>query len=123
LALNEEDRNLWSAIETFDFDDYGNMAQLRVELFKEILKKIGTCSQCASFVKSNNYCKTLKITTGAQERCSDFDSRDEETETPFAIMNEDHMRQQEYLKTMPLIKKYVRMPTKPHKEEAEKERE
>jgi hypothetical protein len=114
---NQEDQNIWSCLEDFDFSEYPDVSKLRIELYLSIMKSIGTCSRCVNFDKSASFCRLLSFSTASFERCSDFSPVEQEDEGAFEIMSEEFRREQENLNNFSRIRKYQRMPRKPHKEE------
>ena len=119
---NMEDQNIWSCLEDFPFNDHSDISKLRIDLYLAIMKSIGTCGRCSSFNKQDSFCNALKIHTGVTERCSDFTPVEHEDESAFDIMSEAFRREQENLNSFSKIRKYARMPKKPHKEEKLKEK-
>lgn len=123
---NQEDKNIWSCLEDFPFDEYPDVSKLRIELYLSIMKSIGTCGRCVHFNKGESFCNLLSFGTAAFERCSDFTPVEDEDGTAFDIMSEEFRREQENLSSFAKIRKYQRQPRKPHKEEkpsAPKEKE
>jgi hypothetical protein len=114
---NQEDKNIWSCLEDFDFNEHPDVSKLRIELYLSLIKSIGTCGQCVYYKKDESFCSLLSTKTAAFERCSDFTPVEHEDESAFEIMSEEFRREQENLNSFSKIRKYQRQPRKPHKEE------
>jgi len=104
---NDEDKKIWSAIESFQFDKTKNQSSLRRELYDEIIQRIGYCKNCSFFSKETNICNLLKIKTGNTDRCGDFDKVEPELESPFEIMTEAFTEQQKLMTEATKINKYT----------------
>lgn len=104
---NDEDKKIWSAIESFQFDKAKNLSALRRELYEEIIKKVGYCKDCNFFSKENNICTLLKIKTGNTDRCGDFDGVETEEGEAFEIMTESFTEQQKLMTEATKINKYT----------------
>ncbi len=111
-SLNEEDKKIWDVLERFDFDSEPDVRALRFRLFQEILAKIGYCRNCTAFVKSRNFCNVLKVSTGPDERCSDFEPKEVETKPAFEIMNFEHEEAERLKMVEPNLLKYRRRKSK-----------
>src|SRR4029077_12710837 len=89
---NEEDKRIRDAINNFDFQRFGVPSgnvdfEMRESLFTDVLRSIGNCANCTAFNPKTCYCSTLKTSTKAVDRCSDFELlEEEETESPFEVM-------------------------------------
>jgi hypothetical protein len=116
---NQEDQNIWSCLEDFDFSEHQDVSKLRIELYLSIMKSIGTCGSCVNFNKGESFCNFLQTATSSVERCSDFVPVEHEAESAFEIMSEEFRREQENLSSFSKIRKYQRMPRKPHKEKTD----
>jgi hypothetical protein len=114
---NNEDQNIWSCLEDFEFSDNQDVSKLRVELYLALIKSIGCCGSCVNFSKADSFCSLLLFNTSSYERCSDFERVEEETDSAFDIMSEEFRREQENLSSFTKIRKYQRMPHRPHKED------
>jgi hypothetical protein len=110
--LNEEDKKIWEVLSDFNIVDYienGEVrSDIRVELFKVILKSIGKCSKCTAFIPDRSFCSVLKTSTGPNERCSDFEAVEIEDKSAFDIMTEDYQEAERIKATEPAILKYKR---------------
>lgn len=104
---NDEDRKIWSAIEAFQFDKAKNPSVLRRELYEAILQKVGYCKDCTFFSKETNICNLLKISTGNNDRCGDFDKVEPETEQAFEVMTEPFTEHQKGMMEATRINKYT----------------
>ena len=107
---NNEDQNIWSCLEDFDFSGNADVSKLRIDLYLALIKAIGSCGSCVNFNKADSFCNFLKFKTSSYERCSDFERIEEETDSAFDIMAEEFTRDQENLKSFSKIRKYQRRP-------------
>lgn len=107
---NDEDRNLWSSLEDFKFEDFSNISNLRIELYLALIKSMGYCGKCKYYNKQSNFCSLLETKLSPYERCSNFESVPNEDESAFDIMSEDFRREQQNLNNFARIRKYSRRP-------------
>jgi hypothetical protein len=103
---NDEDEKIWNILESFDFSKNKNHSSLRKILYNKIIREIGICNDCSSFINKDNTCSLLKIKTGSTDRCCDFERRETEELTAFDVMSEQFTEGQKLRETLAKNAKY-----------------
>jgi hypothetical protein len=105
---NYEDAKIWECLVNFDFNNASDIPELRTRLYNLLVEKLGKCSKCTAYIPESSFCSVLKTHTGPNERCSDFEAFEEETESAFDIMSEEFQEQERVKMQEPGILKYKR---------------
>jgi hypothetical protein len=113
---NPEDQKIFECLDNFDFSGVPGAQGLKNELYLALVRALGYCSHCTAYARGTSRCSTLGVLTGGFERCSDFEPNETEEESAFAIMSKDFREEQERRLDLARIRKYHKMPRKPHKE-------
>ncbi len=110
-AQNYEDSKILKCLDEFA-TEHGVDTR---ELFKNITESIGYCHNCTAYNKSTSFCSFLKVNMGVDDRCSEFEAIEEETESPFEVMMEPFKMEEEYKRDAVKFNKYTKWSKHPQK--------
>ncbi len=85
------------------------------DLFKSITESIGYCQNCTAYNKATSFCSFLKVNMGVDDRCSEFEAIEKETESPFEVMMEPFNLEEEYKRDAVKYNKYTKWSKHPQK--------